>query len=68
MWQYSSDWSTTIIIDSILSIPSHLLQGRQIGFMIGFKGIYVNIPEWIPGLENLAFFIGTTSFAWGMDF
>ena len=68
MWKYSSDWSTTIIMDSILSIPSHLLQGRQIGFMIGFKGIYVYIPDWIPGLENLEFFIGTTPFAWGMDF
>ena len=68
MWKYSSDWSTTIIMDSIISIPSHLLQGRQIGFMIGFKGIYVYIPDWIPGLENLEFFIGTTPFAWGMDF
>ncbi len=68
MWQYSSDWSTTIIMDSILSTPSHLLQGRQIGFMIGFKGIYVYVPDWIPGLENLAVFIGTTPFAWGMAF
>jgi hypothetical protein len=68
LWQYSSDWSTTIIMDSILSPPSHLFQGRQIGFMISFNGIYVYIPDWIPGFENLAFFIGTTPVAWGFSF
>ena len=66
MWQYSTDWSTTVIMDSVISAPSNILQGRQIGFMLGFQGIYIYIPDWIPGFEDMAFFLGTTTFAWGM--
>ena len=68
IWHYSSDWSTTLFYEDQLSLsPTEILQGEQIGFMLGFKGIYLYIPKWVPGFEDMGIILGTTTFAWGIS-
>ena len=69
LWSYTSEWSTSILFKGLLSMSqAKNLQGRQIGFMVGFNGLYIYIPDWVPGLKSTSLFIGTSSFAWGMAF
>jgi len=75
IWHYTNEWSTTLILFKQLSqSPIKILHGRQIGFMFGFRGIYiyvpkayVNIPDIIPESEEICIFLGTTIFAGGID-
>lgn len=74
IWHYSSEWSTTLILFKQLSqSPIKILHGRQIGFMFGFRGIYiyvpkayVNIPDLNPESEEICIFLGSTIFAGGI--
>lgn len=74
IWHYSSEWSTTLILFKQLSqSPIKILHGRQIGFMFGFRGIYiyvpkayVNIPDLNPESEEICIFLGSAIFAGGI--
>ena len=74
IWHYSSEWSTTLILFKQLSqSPIKILHGRQIGFMFGFRGIYiyvpkayVNIPDLNPDSEEICIFLGSAIFAGGI--
>lgn len=74
IWHYSSEWSTTVILFKQLSqSPIKILHGRQIGFMFGFRGIYIyvpkayiNIPDLNPESEEICIFLGSTIFAGGI--
>lgn len=74
IWHYSSEWSTTLILFKQLSqTPIKILHGRQIGFMFGFRGIYiyvpkayVNIPDLNPESEEICIFLGSAIFAGGI--
>jgi len=74
IWHYTSEWSTTLILFKQLSqSPIKILHGRQIGFMFGFRGIYiyvpkayVNIPDLNPESEEICIFLGSAIFAGGI--
>jgi len=65
-WAYPTGFGTTIIWgNGITSPPTQILLKRQIGFMIGFVGLYVYIPPFITGMSSRTFFIGSSLLSYG---
>jgi hypothetical protein len=67
-WHYPSGFGCTLIWgDGIIAPPTQVLLMRQIGFMIGFVGIYIYIPPLIQGTASRTCFVGSTLFAYGIS-
>ena len=67
-WSYPTGFGTTIIWgNGIASPPTQILLKRQIGFMIGFVGLYVYIPPFISGMSSRTFFIGSSLLSYGVS-
>ena len=65
-WAYPTGFGTTIIWgNGLVSPPTQILLKRQIGFMIGFVGLYVYIPPFISGMSSRTFFIGSSLVSYG---
>lgn len=65
-WSYPTGFGTTIIWgNGITSPPTQILLKRQIGFMIGFVGLYVYIPPFISGMSSRTFFMGSSLLSYG---
>jgi hypothetical protein len=65
-WSYPGGFGTTVIWgNGLSSTPTQILLKRQIGFMIGFVGLYIYIPPLISGMSSRTLFMGSTLFAWG---
>ena len=45
-----------------------LLTFRQMGFMAGFAGIYIYIPDYAATVPSCTFFAGYAAFAWGISY
>jgi hypothetical protein len=68
VWHYPSKIGLTVIWGEGLSMsPTQILVQRQMGFMIGFVGLYVYIPPYVTGMNSKSFFVGSASFAWGIS-
>ena len=69
MWVYPNGLGTTMIWGNGLTAPpTQILLKRQVGFMVGFVGLYLHIPPLIKGMSSKTCFFGTTMFAWGSSF
>ena len=69
MWVYPNGFGTTMIWgDGFTVPPTQILLKRQVGFMVGFVGLYLHIPPLIKGMTSKTCFFGTTMFAWGTSF
>jgi len=65
-WSYPTGFGTTIIWgNGITSPPTQILLKRQIGFMIGFVGLYIYIPPFISGMSSRTCFIGSSLLSYG---
>lgn len=65
-WTYPNGFGTTVIWgDGLSAPPTQILLKRQVGFMIGFVGLYVQIPPLVSGMSSRTLFIGSSLFAWG---
>ena len=65
-WLYPEGFGTTVIWGKgIYSPPTQILLKRQVGFMVGFVGLYIYIPPLMSGMNSRTFFMGSTLFAWG---
>ena len=68
MWNYPSGFGTTVIWGNGFTMPpTQILLKRQIGFMIGFVGIYLHIPPLITGMTSRTCFFGSTMFSYGVS-
>ena len=68
MWTYPGGFGTTVIWgDGLAMPPTQILLKRQLGFMVGFVGIYLHIPPFIKGMSSRTCFFGTTLFAYGVS-
>jgi hypothetical protein len=67
-WSYPTGFGTTIIWGNGIALPpTQILLKRQIGFMIGFVGLYVYIPPFISGMSSRTFFIGSSLVSYGVS-
>jgi hypothetical protein len=65
-WRYSTMLGATVIWgNGLQSPPTKFLLGKQIGFMIMFVGLHIQIPQLISGTGSLNFFLGSATFSWG---
>lgn len=65
-WHYPNGYGTTVIWGNGLATPpTQILLKRQVGFMVGFVGLYIHIPPLITGMNSRTMFIGSSIFAWG---
>lgn len=65
-WHYPNGLGATIIWGHGLTAPpTQILLKRQIGFMVGFVGLYLYIPPLFEGMASKTCFIGSAMFAWG---
>ena len=65
-WAYPTGFGTTIIWgNGITSPPTQILLKRQVGFMVGFVGLYIYIPPFVSGMSSRTFFIGSSLFSYG---
>jgi hypothetical protein len=65
-WSYPDGFGTTVIWgNGITAPPTQILLIRQIGFMIGFVGLYIHIPPLMSGMSSRTMFMGSSLFAWG---
>jgi hypothetical protein len=68
MWNYPSGFGTTVIWgDGLTMPPTQILLKRQLGFMIGFVGLYLHIPPLITGMTSRTCFFGSTMFSYGVS-
>jgi hypothetical protein len=68
IWNYQSNLGATVIWgDGFTSAPTQILIKRQIGFMVGFVGLYMYIPPFVKGMQSSTFFMGSTMFAYGIS-
>ncbi len=68
MWNYPNGLGTTVIWgDGITHAPSQILLKRQVGFMVGFVGLYMYVPPMLEGMDSSTFFVGSTLFAYGVS-
>jgi hypothetical protein len=68
MWMYPSGFGTTIIWgNGFAAPPTQILLKRQLGFMVGFVGLYLHIPPLISGMTSRTCFFGSTVFSWGVS-
>ena len=68
MWNYPSGFGTTVIWgNGLASAPTQVLLQRQIGFMIGFVGLYIYIPPLLENMQSRTCFVGSSVFAWGIS-
>jgi hypothetical protein len=69
IWNYPNGFGTTIIWgDGLTAPPTQILLKNQIGFMIGFVGLYMYIPAIFENMPSKTCFIGSTLFAWGIAY
>jgi hypothetical protein len=65
-WNYNEGFGSTMIWgNGILMPPTQVLLMRQIGFMVGFVGLYIYIPSLMSGMSSRTFIMGSAMFAWG---
>lgn len=68
VWNYQSNLGATVIWgDGITSPPTQILMKRQVGFMVGFVGLYMYIPPFVKGMQSSTFFVGSSMFAYGIS-
>lgn len=68
MWNYPGDIGATVIWgNGLTSVPTQVLLQKQIGFMVGFVGLYMYIPPLLEDMNSKTFFMGTAMFAWGLS-
>ena len=68
MWMYPSGFGTTVIWGNGLTAPpTQILLKRQLGFMVGFVGLYLHIPPLITGMTSRTCFFGTSALSWGVS-
>jgi len=68
IWNYQSNLGATVIWgDGFTSAPTQILLKRQVGFMVGFVGLYMYIPPFMKGMQSSTFFVGTSMFAYGIS-
>ncbi len=67
-WNYPDGLGATVIWgDGVTAQPTQILLKRQVGFMIGFVGLYVYIPPILEGMKSTTFFMGSSLFAYGIS-
>ena len=67
-WNYPSGFGTTVIWgNGLYAPPTQILLKRQVGFMLGFVGLYLHIPPLVKGMTSRTCFFGTSMFAWGLS-
>lgn len=67
-WHYPDGLATTIIWgNGLTSQPTQILLKRQLGFMVGFVGVYLYIPPLLEGMNGKTCAIGSSMFAWGIS-
>lgn len=68
VWNYPDGIGATVIWgDGIAHAPTQILLKRQVGFMVGFVGLYMYIPPLLEGMESSTFFVGSTMLAYGVS-
>ncbi len=67
VWDYPDGIGATVIWGNGLALPpTQILLMRQMGFMIGFVGLYVYIPPLLQSTSS-TFFMGSALFAYGVS-
>jgi hypothetical protein len=66
-WHYPKNGFTMIFGNEVS--PKQILFQRQMGFMIGFVGIYLHVPKVLENQKaGITCMIGSSLFAWGTSF
>jgi hypothetical protein len=68
-WHYPTQFGSTIILGNrMFTPPIRILLGRQVGFVVGFVGLYIYVPPILPQLSSKTFLIGSAAYAWGIAY